>query len=100
LLDSVSIKEENMTIIAVLFAAGAYVELYVALGERSPWVPLFSALALTVLSYAAARVVVAEAAAVNAMASGSQLSTMRAISHRIARSLSVSAPTSSAFRSN
>jgi hypothetical protein len=34
----------------------------------------------------------AEAAVVNAMASGSQVSTMRAISHRIARLLSVSAP--------
>jgi hypothetical protein len=85
-----------MTIIAVLFAAGAYGELYVALGERSPWVPLFAALVLTFLSYAAARMVVAEAAAVNAMASGSQHSTMRAMSHRIARSLSVLAPTSSA----
>jgi len=38
----------------------------------------------------------AEAAAVSAMASGSQHNTMSAISHRIGRSLSVSAPTSSA----
>ena len=38
----------------------------------------------------------AEAAAVNAIASGSQHSTMRAISHRMARSLSVSVPISSA----
>jgi hypothetical protein len=84
-----------MTIIAILFAAGAYGELYVALGERSPWVPLFVALVSTFLSYAAARTV-AEAAAVNAMASGSQHRTIRAISHRMARSLLVSAPTSSA----
>jgi hypothetical protein len=38
----------------------------------------------------------AEAAAVNAMASGSQVSTISAISHRMARSLSVSAPINSA----
>jgi len=38
----------------------------------------------------------AEAAAVNAMASGSQHSTMRAISHLMARSLSVSVPINSA----
>jgi len=38
----------------------------------------------------------AEAAAVNAIAKGSQDSTMSAISQRMARSLSVSAPTSSA----
>jgi hypothetical protein len=38
----------------------------------------------------------ADAAAVNEIASGSQHSTMSAISHRIARSLSVSAPISSA----
>jgi hypothetical protein len=38
----------------------------------------------------------ADAAAVNEIASGSQHSTMSAISHRIARSLSVSAPRSSA----
>jgi hypothetical protein len=38
----------------------------------------------------------AEAAAVRAIANGSQHSTMSAISHRIARSLSVSAPMSSA----
>jgi hypothetical protein len=37
--------------------------------------------------------VVAEATAINAMASGSRQSTMRAINHRIARSLSVSSPT-------
>jgi hypothetical protein len=40
----------------------------------------------------------ADAAAVSVMASGSQMRTMSAISHRIARSLSVSAPTSSATR--
>jgi hypothetical protein len=67
---------------------------YVALGERNPWGALFVALVLTFLSYATARMV--EAAAVNATASGSQHRTMRAISHLIARSLSVSAPTSSA----
>jgi hypothetical protein len=83
-----------MTIIAILLAAGAFGELYVALGERSPWVPLFAGLALAFLSYAAARM--ADAAAVSAMASGSQHSTIRAISHRIVRSLSVFAPTSSA----
>jgi hypothetical protein len=38
----------------------------------------------------------AEAAAVNAMASGSQVRTMRAIIHLMARSLSTSAPISSA----
>jgi hypothetical protein len=38
----------------------------------------------------------AEAATVNAMASGLQHSTTRAISHRLARSLLVSAPTGSA----
>ena len=85
-----------MTIVAILFAAGAYGELYVALGERSPWVTLFVALVLAFLSNAAARMAVAEGAAVNAMASGSHHRTMRAISHRIARSLTVSAPTSSA----
>src|SRR6266478_3731499 len=42
------------------------------------------------------RHLLAEAAAVKAMASGSQHRTMRAISHRIARSLSVSVPISSA----
>jgi hypothetical protein len=89
-----SLKGKSMTIIAILFAAGAYGELYVALGERSPWVPLFAGLALAFLSYAAARM--ADAAAVSAMASGSQRRTMSAISHRIARSLSVSMPTSSA----
>jgi hypothetical protein len=89
-------EEESMTIIAILSAVGAYGGLYVALGERSPWVPLFAALVLTFLSYAAARMVGVEATTVNKMASGSRHSTMRAISHRIARSLSVSAPTSSA----
>ena len=74
-----------MTIIAILSAVGAYGEIYVALGERSPWGTLFVALVLAFLAYAAARMV--EAAAVNAMAGGSPHSTMRAISHRIARSL-------------
>ena len=82
-----------MSIIAILFAAGAYGELYVALGERSPWGTLFGALVLAFLSSAAARM--AEAAALRVMASGSQHNTMRAISHRIARWLSLSAPTSS-----
>jgi hypothetical protein len=85
-----------MTIVAILFAVGAYLELYVALGEHSPWGSLFVALVLAFLSNVAARMSVAEAAAVNAMASGSQHSTMRTISHRIARLLSVLAPTSSA----
>jgi len=40
----------------------------------------------------------AEAAAVNAMARGSQHRTTRAISHRMARSLSASMPRSSATR--
>jgi hypothetical protein len=79
-----------MTIVAILFAVGAYGELYVALGERSPWGTLFVAVVLACLSYAAGRMVVAEAAVINVMASGSQGSTMRAIGHRIARSLSVS----------
>jgi hypothetical protein len=83
-----------MSIIAILFAVGTFGELYVALGERSPWVPLFAALVLAFLSYGAARM--ADAAAVSGMASGSQHRTMRAISQRIARSLSVSVPTSSA----
>jgi hypothetical protein len=77
-----------MTIIAILFAAGAYTELYVALGERSPWGTLVVAFVLAFLSYAMPRMV--ETAAVNATASGSQQSITRAISHRIARSLSVS----------
>ena len=77
-----------MMIIAILFAAGAYGELYVALGERSPWGTLFVALVLAFLSYAMARTV--QAAAVNAMAGGLQPSTTRAISHRIARSRSAS----------
>jgi hypothetical protein len=83
-----------MTIIAILFAVGAYGEFYVALNERSPWGTLFVALVLACLSYAAGRMAVPDAAAVSAMASRSQL--MRAISHRIARSLSLSAPRSSA----
>ena len=58
-----------MTIIAILFAVGAFGELYVALGERSPWGTLLVALVLAFLSYAATRM--AEAAAVSAMASGS-----------------------------
>ena len=84
-----------MTIVAILFAVGAYLELYVALGERSPWGTLFVGLVLAFLSNVAARMAIGEAAAVNAMASGSQHSTMRAISHRMARSPSVFAPTSS-----
>jgi len=39
----------------------------------------------------------ADAAAISAIASGSQHRTLSAISHRIARSLSVSAPMSSAM---
>ena len=83
-----------MMIIAILFAVGAFGELYIALGERSPWATLFVALVLAFLSYATTRM--AEAAGVSAIASGSQHKTMRSISHRIARSLSASAPTSSA----
>ena len=85
-----------MTIVAILFAVGAYLELYVALGERSPWVTLFVGLVLAFLSNVAARMAVADAAAVSAIASGSQHSTMRPIGPRIARSLSVFAPASSA----
>ena len=85
-----------MTIVAILFAVGAYGELYVALGERSPWVTLFVGLVLAFLSNVAARMAVAEAATASAIASGSQHSTMRAIGQRIARSLSVFAPASSA----
>jgi hypothetical protein len=85
-----------MTFVPILFAVGAFGELYVALGERSPWSTLLVGLILAYLSHAAARMVVAQAAAVNAMASGSRHSTMSAISQRIARSLSVLAPTSSA----
>jgi len=81
-----------MTIVAILFAVGAYLELYVALGERSPWVTLFVGLVLAFLSNVAARMAVTEAA----IASGSQHSTMRPIGPRIARSLSVFAPASSA----
>jgi hypothetical protein len=39
-----------------------------------------------------------DAAAVNAIASGSQVSTIKAMSHRMARSLSVPAPTFAANR--
>ena len=74
-----------MRIVAILFAVGAYLELYVALGERSPWGTLFVWLVLVFLSNVAARM---------AVASGSQHSTMRAIGPRIARSLSVFAPAS------
>jgi hypothetical protein len=84
-----------MTIVPILFAVGAFGELYVALGERSPWSTLLVGLILAYLSHAAARMVVAQATA-NAMASGSKHSTMSAISQRIARSLSVLAPASSA----
>ena len=84
-----------MRIVAILFAAGACGELYVALGERSPWVTLFVGAVLARLSYTTARMV-ADAPAVSATASGSRHSTMRVISQRIGRSLSVLAPTSSA----
>jgi hypothetical protein len=84
-----------MTIVAILFAAGAFGELYVALGERNPWGALFVGLVLAVLAHAAARVAAAQAAAVK-VASGSQHSTIGAISQRIARSLSVLVPTGSA----
>jgi hypothetical protein len=80
-------------IVAILFAVGAYGELYVALGERSPWGTLFAVLVLAFLSYLAARMAVAEVATVNAIARESQHITVRAMSQRIARSLSVSAPT-------
>ena len=85
-----------MRIVAILFAVGAYLELYVALGERSPWGTLFVGLVLAFLSNVAARMAVANAAAVSAIAGGSQHSTMRAIGPRIARSLSVLAPAGSA----
>jgi hypothetical protein len=85
-----------MMIVAILFAVGAFGELYVALDEPRPWGTLLVALVLVFLSHAAARMAVAEAAAVNARASGSQHSAIKAISERIARSLSVLAPTSSA----
>ena len=75
-----------MTIVAILFAAGAYLDLYVALGERSPWGSLFVALVLAFLSNVAARMVVTEA---------TQHGTMRAIGQRFARSLLVFAPVSS-----
>jgi len=35
-----------MRIVAILFAVGAYLELYIALGERSPWGTLFVGLVL------------------------------------------------------
>jgi hypothetical protein len=76
-----------MSIVAILFAAGAYGELYVALGERSPWGTLFVALVLAFLSNAAARMAAPEAAAVSPTASGSEHITMRAISQRIERSV-------------
>jgi hypothetical protein len=85
-----------MTIVAILFAVGAYLELYVALGERSPWSTLFVGLVLAFMSKAAARMAVAKAAAVSAIANGSQRSARGAIGRRIARSLSVFAPASSA----
>ena len=81
-----------MRIVAILFAVGAYLELYVALGERSPWGTLFVGLVLGFLSNVAARIAVAP----SATASGSQHSTIRTIGPRIARSLSVFAPASSA----
>jgi hypothetical protein len=81
-----------MTIVAILFAVGAYGELYVALGERSPWVTLFLALVLAFLSNVAARMAVAEAEAVSTMTSRLQHSGMAMISKRIARSLSALAP--------
>lgn len=74
----------------------AFLELYVALGDRSPWGTLFVGLVLAFLSNVAARMAVADAAAVSATAGGSQHSTMRAIGPRIARSLSVFAPANSA----
>jgi hypothetical protein len=77
-----------MTIVAILIAVGAYGELYVALGERSPWGTLFVALVLAFLSNVAARMAVQKAAAVSTTAGGSQHSTMRAISQQIARSVS------------
>jgi hypothetical protein len=81
-----------MTIVAILFAVGAFGELYVALDEPSPWGTLLITFVLVFLSHAAARMAVAEAAAVNA--GRSQHSAMRAISQRIARSLSVLAASS------
>jgi hypothetical protein len=44
----------------IISAAGAYGELYVALGERSPWGTLLVALVLAFLSYAATRMAEAE----------------------------------------
>jgi hypothetical protein len=85
-----------MTIVAILFAVGAFGEFYVALGEPSPWGTLSIALVLVFLSHAAARSAVAQAAAGNAIASRSRHSAMRAIGQRIAASLSVLAPTGSA----
>jgi hypothetical protein len=83
-----------MAIVAILFAVGAYLELYVALGERSPWGALLVGLVLAFLSNVAARMAAAQAAAVSTTASGSQRSTLRAIGPQIARSLSVFAPAS------
>jgi len=77
-----------MTVVAILCAVGAYLELYVALGERSPWGALFIGLVLAFLSNVAARMAVSEAAAASAKASGSKHNTMRAIGQRIVRSLS------------
>ena len=80
--------EKSMIIVAILCAIGAYVELYVALGERSPWGALFIGLVLAFLSNVAARMAVSEAAAASAKVSGSKHNTMRAIGQRIVRSLS------------
>jgi hypothetical protein len=85
-----------MMIVAILFAVGSYLELYVALGERSPWGTLCVGLVLAFLSNVAARMAVARAAAIGAVANGSQHGTRWAIGVRIARSLSVFAPASSA----
>jgi hypothetical protein len=81
-----------MRIVAVLFAIGAFLELYVALGERSPWATLFVGLVLAFLSNVAARVAVTQAATVNEL----QHRAIRAIKLRIARSLPTFAPASSA----
>jgi hypothetical protein len=86
-----------MTIIAILFAVGAFGELYVALGEPRPWGTLSVALVLVFLSRAAARRAVAEVAAVNAIAGAPPHGAMRAISQRIGHSLSALAPTGSAI---
>jgi hypothetical protein len=81
-----------MRIVAVLFAVGAYLELYIALGERSPWGALFVGLVLAFLCNVAARMAVTEAATV----SESRHSTMRAIGPGIARWLPVFAAASAA----